>query len=188
MLIYAPRVMQAMLSAYADYRFYIWSGKKKWAMFTITVSWFWVYICTRTLTNTIEANLTTIALSYYPWYFNSYYYLRYAFLCCYIRPTSALVWIPLIAYHFYKYSFLGYKKMVKQILKTGYIYLYLLTYSSYFQKFHYFCTLFIFSILVGIVCLWIDFYFYDKFVITPLQFAIFNIYNDVSPFYGVHSW
>jgi GPI mannosyltransferase 3 len=66
-VILAPRVLQALLSAYADYRFYRWCNRKKWSLFIIVTSWFWFYTGSRTLINTLEASLTTIALSYFPW-------------------------------------------------------------------------------------------------------------------------
>lgn len=66
-LIFAPRVLQALLSAYADYRFYTWCNHKKWSLFIVVTSWFWFYTGSRTLINTLEASLTTIALSFFPW-------------------------------------------------------------------------------------------------------------------------
>lgn len=66
-IILVPRVAQALISAYADYRFFIWCGRKKWSLFIITSSWFWFFTSSRTLINTMEASLTTIALSFFPW-------------------------------------------------------------------------------------------------------------------------
>lgn len=59
--------MQSFLSAYADYRFYIWSGHKKWALFITASSFFWLYTGSRTLVNTFETAVSMIALSYFPW-------------------------------------------------------------------------------------------------------------------------
>jgi GPI mannosyltransferase 3 len=67
LLILLPRIFQALLSAYADYRFYVWNNRKKWSLFIILTSWFWFYTGSRTLINSFEAALTTIALSYFPW-------------------------------------------------------------------------------------------------------------------------
>lgn len=66
-LVLVPRVFQALLSAFADYRFYKWSNSKKWSLFIIVSSWFWFYTGSRTLINSTEAALTTIALSFFPW-------------------------------------------------------------------------------------------------------------------------
>jgi phosphatidylinositol glycan class B len=67
LLILLPRILQALLATYADYRFYVWCNRKKWSLFIIATSWFWFYTGSRTLINSFEAALTTIALSYFPW-------------------------------------------------------------------------------------------------------------------------
>lgn len=61
-----PRLLQAVISAIADYRFYKWNNNSKWSAFVIITSWFWFYTASRTLSNTLETSLTMIALSYYP--------------------------------------------------------------------------------------------------------------------------
>lgn len=99
MLTIMPRLLQAALSTYSDYRFFIWCDKKKWSLFIIATSWYWFYMASRTLLNTLETSLTTIALSYYPWNRDDFDYLIPAILCCYLRPTAAIVWLPLICYH-----------------------------------------------------------------------------------------
>jgi GPI mannosyltransferase 3 len=66
-LVFAPRIFQASVSAYADYRFYEWCGRKKWSLFIVITSWFWFFTGSRTLINTLEAAMTTIALSFFPW-------------------------------------------------------------------------------------------------------------------------
>lgn len=68
LLALVPRIFQAIISAYSDYRFYIWTNKSKWGLFIMLTSWFWFYTGSRTLINTLECALTTIALSYYPWH------------------------------------------------------------------------------------------------------------------------
>lgn len=67
LLILLPRIFQALLSAYADYRFYVWCNRKKWSLFIVATSWFLFYTGSRTLINSFEASLTTIALSFFPW-------------------------------------------------------------------------------------------------------------------------
>jgi phosphatidylinositol glycan class B len=61
-----PRVFQAILTAYADFCFYNWTGKSKWGLFVLLSSWFWFYTGTRTLANTLETSLTMVALSKFP--------------------------------------------------------------------------------------------------------------------------
>lgn len=66
LLIYLPRIFQSLLTAYSDYRFYIWS-KSKWSLFILSINWYWYYCSTRTLINSFETSLTIIALSHFPW-------------------------------------------------------------------------------------------------------------------------
>lgn len=64
--VFMPRLCQAVLSAYADLKFYHWSGYHKWAAFNIICSWFWFYTGSRTLINTFETSISMIALSKFP--------------------------------------------------------------------------------------------------------------------------
>lgn len=121
LLIILPRILQATLSAYSDYRFFIWSGKKKWALFLMTISWFWFYTGSRTLSNTLETSLTTIALSYFPWYGESVKYLWPAAFCCFLRPTAAIIWIPLVVYHLRKSKHSWLELIFKRFLIVGYV-------------------------------------------------------------------
>ncbi|XP_012904734.2 GPI mannosyltransferase 3 isoform X3 [Mustela putorius furo] len=72
LLIWIPRLAQALLSAIADIRLYSLMKQlenqqmAKWVFFCQLCSWFTWYCCTRTLTNTMETVLTIIALFYYP--------------------------------------------------------------------------------------------------------------------------
>lgn len=42
-------------------------GRSPWAKISIVTSWYLFYVGSRTLSNTIEADLIGIALSLYPW-------------------------------------------------------------------------------------------------------------------------
>ncbi|XP_075821392.1 GPI alpha-1,2-mannosyltransferase 3 isoform X3 [Microtus pennsylvanicus] len=72
LLIWIPRLGQALLSAVADVRLYSLMKRvgnqevAQWVFFCQMCSWFTWYCCTRTLTNTTETALTAIALFYYP--------------------------------------------------------------------------------------------------------------------------
>ncbi|XP_014616756.1 PREDICTED: GPI mannosyltransferase 3 [Polistes canadensis] len=96
-----PRLFQAMISAYADYRFYKWT-KNKWMLYSLCINWYWYYCATRTLINSLETACTIIALSMFPWRNTNIKSARYlwvvGFLCT-IRPTAAIVWVPLCIYH-----------------------------------------------------------------------------------------
>jgi GPI mannosyltransferase 3 len=134
--------MQSVLSAYSDYRFYVWNGKKKWSMFLILTSWFWFYTSTRTLTNTLETALTTIGLSYFPWrkgngkLFDSFLakvnklikkkpipenssFLWFVAIASFLRPTAAIPWIPLFCYHIEKSKFSVWELVFKRYLLIG---------------------------------------------------------------------
>uniref|UniRef100_A0A8C4YY76 Mannosyltransferase n=1 Tax=Gadus morhua TaxID=8049 RepID=A0A8C4YY76_GADMO len=71
-LIWFPRVMQALLASAADVKMYFFTRSMenprvaKWTYFCQLCSWFTWYCCTRTLSNTMETTLTSLALTYYP--------------------------------------------------------------------------------------------------------------------------
>lgn len=122
LLILMPRILQATLSAYSDYRFFVWSGRKKWSLFLIVVPWFWFYTGSRTLSNTLETSLTTIALSYFPWHGEGIAYLWPAILCCFLRPTAALIWLPLIVLHVRKSRLSLSELVLKRFFIIGQVY------------------------------------------------------------------
>ncbi len=68
-----PRLVQALLAAVGDLYLYRFSWKlsgptvAQWTLLCQLTSWFMFYCCTRTLTNSMETMLTTVALYYYPW-------------------------------------------------------------------------------------------------------------------------
>lgn len=154
-----PCVLQALLSAYADYRFYIWT-RNKWALFTLCTNWYWYYCAPRTLLNTLETSLTTIALSIFPWRDSGSRSIRYlwivAFLCS-IRPTAAVIWTPLCLYH----VFTATTSRVVLLFRYAGIGIIVLATST----------------LVDSIC-------HGDFVITPLEFLKANIFNQVGSFYG----
>ncbi|XP_077050082.1 GPI alpha-1,2-mannosyltransferase 3 isoform X3 [Siphateles boraxobius] len=110
LLVFLPRAFQALLAAYADVKLYHlvlqWETPDvaKWTCFCQLCSWFTWYCCSRTLTNTMETVLTTLALCFYPLpgskMHNSWKYLCLVSLAVVIRPTALIVWLPLLFYHF----------------------------------------------------------------------------------------
>ncbi|XP_041715652.2 GPI mannosyltransferase 3-like isoform X4 [Coregonus clupeaformis] len=112
LLVWLPRVVQALLSALADIKLYCLilslehSDVAKWTYLCQLCSWFTWYCCTRTLTNTMETTLTTLALYYYPLpgskTHNSTKYLILVALAVIVRPTALIVWLPLLVYHFWQ--------------------------------------------------------------------------------------
>ncbi|XP_037689823.1 GPI mannosyltransferase 3 isoform X3 [Choloepus didactylus] len=112
LLIWVPRLIQALLFAIADMRLYSLMKQlenqemARWVFFCQLCSWFTWYCCTRTLTNTMETVLTIIALFYYPLEgsksTNSIKYSSLVALAFIIRPTAIIPWIPLLFKHFWQ--------------------------------------------------------------------------------------
>ncbi|KOX68205.1 GPI mannosyltransferase 3 [Melipona quadrifasciata] len=42
-----PRIFQAIISAYGEYKFYKWT-KNKWTLYSLCINWYWYYCATRT--------------------------------------------------------------------------------------------------------------------------------------------
>ncbi|KAH8303800.1 hypothetical protein KR018_006602, partial [Drosophila ironensis] len=162
LLVLLPRILQALLTSYSDYRFYVWTGRRKWALFLVVVSWFWFYTGSRTLANTLETSLTTIALSYFPWFGEGTAYLWPAALSCFLRPTSAVIWIPLAVHHLRKTQLRGVELILKRFLPIG--------------------------LLVAGLGVAIDSYWHGRAIVTPYEFLKYNVLHNISRFYGTHPW
>lgn len=162
LLVVIPRLMQATLSAFADYRFYRWTNNSKWSMFLMAIAWFWFYTASRTLVNTLETSLTTIALSYYPWHSESTTFLWLVGLLSFIRPTAALPWLPLCIRHIRKSRYTITELLVKRYFVIG--------------------------LLVSAVAVSIDTWAHGSLVITPLEFFKVNVWHEIGTFYGTHPW
>ncbi|CAD7082375.1 unnamed protein product [Hermetia illucens] len=162
LLVIGPRILQALLTAYSDYRFYVWTGKKKWSLFLLLTSYFWFYAGSRTLINTLEASLTTIALSMFPWHSERTDFLWLTAICCYIRPTAALTWLPLCIIHLKNSEHSAIELILKRYIPIG--------------------------LLAGGLCIGVDSYIYGLFTVPPAQFFLYNIYENIGSFYGVHEW
>lgn len=71
--VWLPSIIQTIFSAISDTYFISWvykvSSKRQayWSVWCYMTNVFLAYCATRTLTNTLETNLTCIALYYYPW-------------------------------------------------------------------------------------------------------------------------
>ncbi|XP_029935468.1 GPI alpha-1,2-mannosyltransferase 3 isoform X2 [Myripristis murdjan] len=171
LLIWLPRVIQALLAAFADVKFYLLirtmesPDVAKWTFFCHLCSWFTWYCCTRTLTNTMETTLTTLALLYFPLpgskTHSSKKYLSLVALAVIVRPTALIVWLPLLMYHFWQ------EENKLRLITHHCIPIGVLT--------------------VGISTL-IDCLFYDKWTLVQLNFLKFNILHGVAEFYGSHPW
>ncbi|XP_030432594.1 GPI mannosyltransferase 3 isoform X1 [Gopherus evgoodei] len=171
LLIWIPRLVQAVLSALADVKLYSLvrhldnAETAKWVYLCQLCSWFTWYCCTRTLTNTMETVLTIFALFYYPMEGSktrsSCKYLTLVALAFIIRPTAVIPWIPLVLRHFWQEQ-----KKVDLVLYT--------------------------YIPVGLVTLGIsliiDRVFFGEWILVQLKFLKFNVLQNLGTFYGSHPW
>lgn len=157
-----PRLAQALLTGYSDYRLFAMSGKTKWSFFIILISHYWFFTGSRTLINTFEAALTTIALSYYPWQKERSCYLWIVGLLCIIRPTAAIPWIPLCLFHIKDSRYTALELIIKRFIPIGVI-----------------------TIGFGVG---VDYLMYGDLVLTPVNFFKANVLNNIGSFYGSHPW
>ncbi|XP_040535911.1 GPI mannosyltransferase 3 isoform X2 [Gallus gallus] len=171
LLIWVPRLVQAVLAAFADVKLYLLvkhlenAETAKYVYFCQLCSWFTWYTCTRTLTNTMETLLTIFALYYYPIKGSKlgsrWKYLNLIALAIVVRPTAAIPWIPLVFSHF-----LQEQKKADLILYN--------------------------CIPIGLVTLgtslMIDRVFFGEWVLVQLNFLKFNVLQNLGTFYGSHPW
>lgn len=154
-----PRVFQAVLVAYADYRFYQWT-KCKWMLLALCLNWYWYYCATRTLINTVETACTTIALTMFPWKDSRVQSVRYLWIVGFLsmaRPTAAIMWLPLCVYHI----------STSTEKKTTLLSRYTAICSACFAI----------SVSIDSIC-------YGTFVITPLKFFQANVLGGIGDVYG----
>ncbi|KAF8794530.1 GPI mannosyltransferase 3 like protein [Argiope bruennichi] len=112
-----------------------------------------------------ETSFTSCGLYFYPWNTGKHKgltcsYLWFAGVSCLIRPTAAILWLPLYLYHLWRE-----KDCICMLGKT----------------------LFIGCIILSIL-LCCDRYFYGEWVLTPYNFFLFNWSNDIGAFYGQHNF
>ncbi|XP_075431855.1 GPI alpha-1,2-mannosyltransferase 3 [Ascaphus truei] len=171
LLIWIPRLAQAVLSGLADVRIYTLvkhlenAELAKWVYFCQLCSWFTWYCCTRTLTNTMETVLGTFALYYYPVEGsstkNSTKYLIFVALAFLIRPTAVILWVPLVLYHFVKEQ-----KKVDLVLQQ-------------------YVPLGLFTLGLSLI---VDRIFFGKWVFVQWNFLKFNVLQNMGSVYGSHPW
>lgn len=170
LLIFLPRVFQALLSVYSDYSFYLWSGRSKWALFSISTAWFWFYIGSRTLINSFETAVTTIALTKFPWVpyspdqkpGDSKTFISLVGLICAMRPTACIIWLPLCVYH----VLTAHEPILRTII-VRYLPIVALTLT---------------------ISTAIDSFMHGSFILTWYEFLKLNVLENISDFYGTHPW
>lgn len=199
-LILAPRLLQATLSAVGDFCLYKTSalihGKDvaRWTLIMNLSSWFVFYNATRTLTNTMENILTSVGLFFFPWPRdwlhdknekqdrNPRVYIVIVALACLVRPTAAVLWLPLCLWHInFSRATLG---------SLGFTHFHLLSIIIITHDvIRVAVTLFLPVGLIAIsASLLMDRLFYGYFVLVQKNFIEFNLINDLGAFYGTHPW
>jgi GPI mannosyltransferase 3 len=181
-----PRLVQAVFASVADACLYRIASSHSavtglWTMMLHLGNWYWTYSATRTLANTNEACVFIVVL--YLWYCTSdagggrgaRLYAALALLClqCYARPTSALLFLPLLVDRLLMFK----KESVAGVVR--------------------YCGS---CVVVGVLCValgvCIDTYFYHHFhheqgwvwTATPYNFYVINVHARVSSLFGIHSW
>lgn len=170
-LIWLPRVVHALLAAFADVKFFLLirtletEDVARWTFFCHLCSWFSWFCCTRTLTNTTETVLTCLALVYFPLpgskSHSSKRYLSLVALAVVVRPTALIVWFPLLMYHFWQ------EESKLKLITRSYIPI---------------------GMSAILMSAFIDCLFYEKWTLVQLNFIKFNILHGVADFYGSHPW
>lgn len=169
-LVWLPCIIQGVFTAFSDTYFIAWVHKVSmcqrqayWSVWCYMTNVLIAYCATRTLTNTLETNLTCIALYYYPWNAHEVGRVKYFwFVClaCVIRPTAAIQWMPLCFYALSECKN-PLKVFIMRYVPVGLIVLSLATL--------------------------IDSFFYGEWVFTWWNFFIFNVIYNIGAHYSVHS-
>ncbi|KAJ7940407.1 glycosyltransferase family 22 protein [Mycena leptocephala] len=142
------------------------------ALLVSLTSMFHVLSLSRSLSNSLETSLTTVALSYYPWTSGPgiaidrsrvRLTLGFAALACAVRPTNAIIWVYLVGYLLWQIR--SSSRSFAAIIKDGVI-ISGVTLSGLFA---------------------LDSVYYGTPTFTPLNFLATNLSN-VSLFYGGNAW
>lgn len=171
LLIKLPRILQGIFAACGDLYLFKLSWKltdratAQWTLFCQLTSWFMFYCSTRTLTNSMETVLVTVALYYYPWPKSKSTsitkFLVFVSLSVLVRPTAAIIWLLMCSWHLQQSS-----NNIIKVLK------------QYF---------FISSVMLAFSCI-IDRLFYGDWILVQYNFLEFNVLHGGGSYYGTHPW
>ncbi|KAI0086193.1 glycosyltransferase family 22 protein [Irpex rosettiformis] len=176
LLIWGPKVLHGVLASLTD--IYICKLTRRVAGERYVLIAFWLSLTSlfhglslsRSLSNSLETSLTTMALSLYPWdaraaswrrdYVNS---LTVAALACAVRPTNVILWVYMLGTTAWRLRRQP-KALFVMVIAT-------------------------FLVGVGAITLLcaVDSWYYGSLTLTPLNFAITNL-SSVSLFYGSSAW
>ena len=172
--LHSPRLLQSLLVAAADVRLYALAARlwgepaARWALLCYECNWFLCYAMTRTYSNSMEAALAVIAMSYWPWpsaktdAVSERRALLFAALACCVRPTSLHIWLPLAAYHCYCLLPQP-RRLFSFILSAGSI----------------------FALVLGLSLL-LDRLLYGEWTVPAVNFFRLNSLTSLSSLYGTH--
>ncbi|KAJ7444883.1 glycosyltransferase family 22 protein [Mycena latifolia] len=178
LIIGSPRILHGSLASLTDIflcsltRTVIGERYVPTALLVSLTSFFHVLSLSRSLSNSLETSLTTIALSYYPWACGPNVAidrlkvrktLGFAALACAIRPTNAIIWVYLIGYLLWQVR--SSRRSFLAIIQDGVI-ISAATVSGIFA---------------------LDSLYYGTPTFTPLNFLATNL-SSVSLFYGGNTW
>lgn len=177
--LHSPRLLQSTLIAAADLRLYqlgrrLWGEESGWwSLVCYECNWFLCYTLTRTYSNSMEAALAVIAMSYWAWpgkaaadgktdAADEWKALLFAAVACSVRPTSLHIWLLLAACRCY--PLLSHPRRLLSFLLSA---------ST------------IFSLLLGLSLL-VDRLMYGEWTIPAVNFFYLNSLTSLSSLYGTH--
>lgn len=158
-------MIHALLTAIGDLLFYNHVVRTHGKQLALTasllrcISWYSVYTSSRSLTNSLEELFTIIVLFCWSSKRNFLFHV-FAFLAFVIRSTAAINLIPI-----YFFAFFSTRS------KTRFVFEFLLA-----------------GILIVSISTLIDSYFHASFLLTPWNFLLHNVLNNVAIHYGTHPW
>lgn len=132
-----------------------------------------------------------LCIQYIHWYASLYRKAHWKYvvlvgLAVVIRPTAAIMWLPLILWHLYMYKHVFWK-VVRLLVEKGWV----LLHSDFFLSAitilvmkACFSSRFLILTLSSIV----DRAFYGKWTYVQLNFLEFNVFSGLGSFYGSHPW
>ncbi|KAF8844880.1 hypothetical protein BDN67DRAFT_942333 [Paxillus ammoniavirescens] len=182
LVVAGPRAIHGLLAALTDV--WVWklssivlnnaSGKgvAQSQYFLSLTSFFHSLSLSRSLSNSFETSLTTVALCHFPWDVASEFHPRrqklrrciiFAALTCAVRPTNAIIWVYMFALLFWRL-----RTNAKLLVRTMRD-----------------CAIIGFTVILGVFAL--DTWFYGRPTLTLFNFLRVNA-SPVSLFYGSSPW
>jgi len=132
------------------------------AFFSSILSYFVFYCAVRTFVNSLEACLTTFALTFFVYHYDQAF-IALSALTCVIRPTSAVMFLPLFINRFFSLPFFW----------DAFCFLY-----ASLQWF-----------FISLPCsILMDSVLYGRLTFVIYEFLLFNVFQNRASLYGVNAW